>query len=518
MTHFKEELIFYGDDIKIERFYDDTLMLYAPYTRPAVPDPNATIRHALDHPIGAEPLEKQLNSSSRVLIAFDDPCLPIPLMLKDPRSLIIEEVLRRLHGIGVKKENIRLVCANGLHRKWTLKELSVILGKNIIKDMAPQISCHDATRDDELIHLGDTDSGMEIEINRAVDQADITIYVNLNFTSMNGGWKSIMVGLGSWRSIRHHHNPDFWNGKDSVMDPEHHQMHRVLKEMGAVVKKKYNIFQIESVVNNRTWPWPLDSLLSYINSGRRSSLPGPITRTMFNMASLSPTYIKRIVRNSLRSSYGLLAVNAGNIDLIHPETLKIVDDQQNVKLEEPVDVAILGIPNLSPYSAFSILNPILLRSLVLGYLGGLYRNKPFVKKGGLIVAYNPGIEKFNLMHHPSYKDFWDKDLKDHMDPEKCWNDLAEVYATNPEYVRKYRNEYAYHGTHGLINWIWSGMALRQLNGVILAGAKEPETARKIGFIPSPSFATALSLARDMAGKDARMAYLAIPPLFAIDIE
>lgn len=96
MAHFKEELIFYGDDIKIERFYDDTLMLYAPYTRPAVPDPNATIRHALDHPIGTEPLGKQLNSSSRVLIAFDDPCLPIPLMLKDPRSLIIEEVLRRL--------------------------------------------------------------------------------------------------------------------------------------------------------------------------------------------------------------------------------------------------------------------------------------------------------------------------------------------------------------------------------------------------------------------------------------
>ncbi len=518
MAHFKEELIFYGDDIKIERFYEDTLMLYAPETRPAVPDPVGTIRYAFDHPMGTEPLEKQLNSSSRVLIAFDDPCLPIPLMLRDPRALIIEEVLKRLDNIGVKNENIRLVCANGLHRKWTLKELSVILGKKVTKEMAPQISCHDATREEELIHLGNADSGMEIEINRAVDQSDITIYVNLNFTSMNGGWKSIMVGLGSWRSIRHHHNPEFWNGKDSVMDPEHHQMHRVLKEMGSVVKEKYNIFQIESVVNNHTWPWPLDRVLGYINSGTRSKSPGSITRAMFKLASLPPHTIKRFVRNSLRSTYGLLAVNAGDIDLIHPETLKMVDEQQNIKLEEPVDIAILGVPNLSPYSAFSILNPILLRSLVLGYLGGLYRNRPFLKKDGLIVAYNPGIEKFDLRHHPAYKDFWDKDLNDHKDPEKCWDDLAESYANNPEYVRKYRDEYAYHGTHGLINWIWSGMALKQLKGVILAGAREPETARKIGFIPSPSFATAISLAKDLAGKDARMAYLAIPPLFAIDIE
>jgi hypothetical protein len=52
----------------------------------------------------------------------------------------------------------------------------------------------------------------------------------------------------------------------------------------------------------------------------------------------------------------------------------------------------------------------------------------------------------------------------------------------------------------------------------LGGAKEPETAKKIGFTPAKDFNTALSMARERAGKDAAIANMVIPPIFCADIK
>jgi len=52
----------------------------------------------------------------------------------------------------------------------------------------------------------------------------------------------------------------------------------------------------------------------------------------------------------------------------------------------------------------------------------------------------------------------------------------------------------------------------------LGGAKEPETAKKIGFTPAKDFNTALSMARERAGNDAAIANMVIPPIFCADIK
>ena len=517
MNHI-EEFIFYGDDIRIERFHPDTKLIYANPPVTPVADYKEAIDAALDNPIDAPPLEKQLNSKSRVVIAFDDPCIPIPLMRHDVRGIIIEELLRRLFKIGIGKDQIKLICANGLHRKWTLKELSTIIGNTVIREMGPErITCHDATKEKELVFLGSTESGIEIELNRAIDESDITIYVNVNFTSMNGGWKSIMVGLGSWRSIRHHHSPVQWNGVHSVLDTKKHAMHGMLNEMGALVKSKINVFQIETVLNNRIWPSPVDRIISPMNNGTRETPPGSLTRAVLSLAPIVPNGVKKSVRKALRSDYRLCAVSAGDVDGVHRRTLDILHEQQNVKGSEQVDILILGVPNLSPYGVFSEFNPILLRSLVLGYLVGMFSNRPLVKEGGIVVAYNPGRNEFHYGHHPSYIDFWENDLDRYYDPEECWNELSQKYAENSEYIRKYQEDYAYHGTHSLILWMWSGMVLRHLKAVILAGAKNAETAKKIGFIPAKDFGSAINSAREMAGNSATMAYQFIPPVFCVDM-
>jgi hypothetical protein len=59
------------------------------------------------------------------------------------------------------------------------------------------------------------------------------------------------------------------------------------------------------------------------------------------------------------------------------------------------------------------------------------------------------------------------------------------------------------------------MALRQVKGVILAGAREPDTARKIGFTPARNLSAAIDMAKDLVGRDASIGYQMIPPLFGV---
>jgi lactate racemase len=518
MKSMTEELIFYGDDVKIGRFPEETRFFYP---NPAIApsrSPKTLIADALDRPIGRDPLESRLNSRSHVTIAFDDPCLPVPLMRNDIRGQVIAQVLARLEKAGVSMKNIRLICANGLHRKWNIDELAVVLGKKVIHTVGPHaVSCHDATDKARLIRIGQTPGGMDVEINRAVDESDLTIYVNINFTTMNGGWKSIMVGLGSFDSIRCHHTPLQWNGVDSIMDPATSPMHRILYEMGQVVREKYDIFQIETVINNNLWPVWMAGLLAPYRGKAPSGAFRTASRALFSLSAASPKRVKRLVRNRLRSDYRLIGVHAGDVDRVHPRTLDQLKTQQNIAVKDPVDIVIYGVPNLSPYSAMSVFNPILLRSVVLGYMRGLYAGRSLVRKNGVIIASNPGFEKFHSFHHPSYVDFWNRDLADFRDPVDCWDQLADRYADDEGYLEKYRHQYAYHGTHCLINWFWAGMAQRQVKSVILAGAKEPETARKIGFIPARDLDAAIAMALEMTGPHSSIGYPVMPPLFGVEV-
>lgn len=518
MAFHNVQLMFYGDDVRLETLPEETRILHAKPPLPGLQDFRSQVRSALNSPLGMPPLESILHPRSRVTIAFDDPCLPVPLMIRDPRAAIVEELLTRLSRLGIPRDRIRLVCANGLHRKWTLRELASVLGRRVIREMGLYITCHDATNEAQLVHLGTTGAGHDVEVNRLSVDADLLIYVNVNFTTMNGWPKSVLVGLGSWRSIRHHHGPDQWNTDNSIMDPAASPMHAILRDMELILSAHCNVFQIETVINNKVWPFPLDTLMSHVHPEEKRQAADSAKKALFSVASWAPTALKSWVRtNLIRSDYRPVAVNAGEPSMVHERTLEILFEQQNVGVSEQADIVIYGVPNLSPYSALSVFNPILLRSLVMGYLVGLFRGRPLVKKGGVVVALNPGVAVFSRRHHRAYLDFWERDLSDFTDPVRCWEELADSYAENQLYIRLYREEFAYHGAHGLINWAWSGMGLRHVQAVILAGAKEPDTARKIGFIPEPTLERAIARAREMTGPGASIAYQAIPPLFCVDV-
>ncbi len=167
----------------------------------------------------AEPLRALLRPGMRLTIAFDDVSLPLPPMrAPDVRQLVIEQVLEMAADAGV--DDVVLIAALALHRRMTEAELRHALGDRVYDAFAPHglLRQHDAEDPDNLVHLGLTDQGEDVEINKRAATSDLLVYVNINLVAMDGGHKSVATGLASYRSLRHHHNAQTMRHSRSFMD------------------------------------------------------------------------------------------------------------------------------------------------------------------------------------------------------------------------------------------------------------------------------------------------------------
>jgi nickel-dependent lactate racemase len=191
-------LFWHGEGYRLERLpVDRSRILYGPEPLDGLVDPVSDIRHALEHPLGdSAPLSELLRPGMRLTIAFDDVSLPLPPMQRpDVRELVIEQVLDKAAAAGV--DDVVLIAALALHRRMTEAELRHALGDRIYDAFAPEglLTQHDAEDPDNLIHLGVTELGEDVELNKRAATSDLLVYVNINLVAMDGGHKSVATGL-----------------------------------------------------------------------------------------------------------------------------------------------------------------------------------------------------------------------------------------------------------------------------------------------------------------------------------
>ena len=172
--------------------------------------------------------------------------------------------------------------------------------------------------------------------------------------------------------------------------------------------------------------------------------------------------------------------NAGEVEPVHDRTLENLHRQQLVEVRGQSDVLVLGLPYLGPYNVNSILNPILVHCLGLGYLFNMYRNKPVVRPGGAMIMFHPTPNEFHQVHHPSYVDFFEEVLAETNDPSTIESKYEERYAHDPWYIHLYRKSNAYHGVHPFYMWYWGAHGLDYLGDVIVVGG-DPKTCERLGF-------------------------------------
>jgi hypothetical protein len=176
----------------------------------------------------------------------------------------------------------------------------------------------------------------------------------------------------------------------------------------------------------------------------------------------------------------------------------------------------MGLPYICPYNVHSVMNPILVMCLGLGYFFNMYRGRPLVREGGVLIMSHPTPWEFHPVHHPSYIDFFEQVLADTTDPVEIESRYEKQYAEDEWYRHLYRTSYAYHGVHPFYMWYWGAHGLAHLGKVIIVGG-EPRSVRRLGFTPASTLDDALEMAADVVGRHATITHLHNPPIVMADV-
>lgn len=509
-------VLHYGESFLTHSFPAGTRCIYPNPPMKPVDHLEATIRHALNNPEGdSPPLYARLDPDSKVTIAVDDISVPLPKMKRpDVRQKILEIVLEICHKHGV--HDIEIPIALALHRRMTEAEIERMVGSDIFEEYYPdQLYNMDAEDDDNMVVVGETDHGEDVQVIRRVAESDLLIYVNVNFVPMNGGFKSIGTGLSGYQSIQHHHNPETILDSQSYMDPDASALYDSNERIGRELKNHVDVFHIETSLNNKMY----DDRLQFLAEPEDdwSETDWMKFRSMKWTLDKLPWSARRKIFDNIPADYGVVGVYAGDTEPTHDKTLKKSWQQHQVDVDGQSEVVVYGVPFESPYSVNSIMNPLLVRVMALGYFFNTFRNKPLIKEGGTLIVTHPCYDEFNAEHHPSYIEFFNRCLPQTRDSQELAETWEEEFATNPNYVEMYRREHAYHGVHPFYMWYWAENGQDHVGRVIVVGAENEHVPARLGWDRAETMDEALAMAGQDHGPDHDISVLQHPPFVMTNV-
>jgi len=488
------------------------------YPRPPIEplkDVDAAIRYAINHPLGnKEPLWAKLRPGMKVTIAMDDISLPLPPMRRpDVRERVLRIVLGLMADYGV--DDVHIIVATSVHRRMTGPEIRHVVGDAIFDAYWPdRLYNHDAEDKDGMKKVGETDLGEPVILNRRAVESDLIVYVNLNLVPMDGGHKSVTVGLCGYDSLKPHHNPKVMRNCHSYMDPSSSELATVVERMGKVTNQHLDVFHIETTINNRMFDRPL----AFLSKNEDDLTPGEqaaLKALAFTLDKL-PQPARQAIFEKVPSPYGVTGVFAGETEAVHARTLERCYEQYLVPLKGQCDILVAPIPYISPYNVNSFLNPLLVQVMAQGYLFNLYKGTPIVKKGGTMIVLHPMTDQFDKEHHAPYIEFVHSVLpetRDAMEMHKKWE---PKFASNPAYLQMYRTGHAYHPAHPFFMWYWGEAGRQWLGRVIVVGADNEYVPKLFGYETARTMAEALEMARGTAPASPEITLLRVPPILMVD--
>jgi hypothetical protein len=508
-------LLWYGEDLWDVKLPAGTRMIYPKPTVPGLPDSKAGIRYALANPEEMEPLEALLKPGMKVAIAIDDISLPEPKMRQpDVRQQMLEVIFEMLATKGV--DDFYIIVVNTYHRPMEPYEIQWQVGKKIFDAYYPdRLINMDADAPGAMVELGKTELGEPVRIYRRAAEADLLIYLNITLSPMDGGSKSVGVGLADYRSLKSNHNPQTIGACDSYFDHKQSPLTASCDRINAVVDRHLKVFHIETALNNAMF----DRRLAFFvkNEDHWNAFDKLSFKAAQYALSKIPRPRKRKLLFSVPSPYEVISVCAGETHAVHEKTLQYVYAQYCVPVQGQSDVSIIGVPFIMPYNINSILNPILLNCVGLGYIYNMYRYMPLVKKNGVLIMVHPCCAEFDPRHHPSYIEFFYRILSETRDSFVMGDKYEEEFVHDPDYRRMYSTGFAYHGVHPFFMWYWGQNARNHLGKVIVVGAEDRRAAERMGWEAAATMEEALEMAKSHVGRTPSISHLKVPPISMADV-
>jgi nickel-dependent lactate racemase len=199
-------------------------------------DPARAIETALDSPIASSALIDLARGKFSAAISVCDITRPAP------NRQTLPPVLARLEQAGIRRQNITILIATGLHRPATGDEIREICGEAVASTC--RVVNHNARALAEHRHLGATAAGTPVHIDERFAAADL--HITLGFIEphlmlgFSGGRKLIAPGLAAQETIKVLHSPRFMREPRAVEGSiEENPLHRELLEIARMARHDF---------------------------------------------------------------------------------------------------------------------------------------------------------------------------------------------------------------------------------------------------------------------------------------
>ncbi|MCW6659397.1 lactate racemase domain-containing protein [Aerococcaceae bacterium NML191292] len=408
-----------------------------------VPDPphipleqvEEATRESIRNPLGMPPLSELAKEGSKVTIIFPDRVKGGEHPTAH-RRVSIKIVLEELYAAGVRKEDILLICSNGLHRKNTEQEILGVLGPEIYHQFAPsgQIINHDSEDYENLVDLGKTSQGDPVIMNKYVFDSDVAILIGHTqgnpYGGYSGGYKHCSTGITHWKSIASHHVPKVMHRPDFVPVNNSSLMRHKFDEIGMHMEEKMgkHFFCCDAVLDTKSRQ---------------------------------------------------IEINSGTAEAVQKQSWKTGNDRTYVPFaEKKYDVIIFGAPQFFHYGDGMGTNPIMLMQAISAQV---IRHKRIMSDRCVFICASTCDGYFNENLWPYTREIYEMFQKENMNILPDMNRYGEYFATNEEYIRKYRYANAFHPFHGFSMISCGHLAEKHTSAIYIVGAQEPGYARGMGM-------------------------------------
>ena len=155
----------------------------------------------LMNPINSSSLPCLVKGKNSVCIVVTD------ITRKCPDKELLVPILEILET-EIKKENITILIASGMHKKMTYDEKVEKYGKSICDKY--KIIDHDANDERGLLSLGTTKNGNPVKISKIALESDFLIALGVvephQFAGYSGGYKTVSIGIADDYTISRTHS------------------------------------------------------------------------------------------------------------------------------------------------------------------------------------------------------------------------------------------------------------------------------------------------------------------------
>jgi hypothetical protein len=457
-------------------------------------DPAAAVRDALRFPLSGPPLEALAARNGRATIVVEPRALPVPGAQSDPRLAALAEASDELARSGIPDTHQTILVAGGLGQRLGHRELERLLPPPVARTFRGRVVVHDV-EDERLVRISDT-SHATVRIHPALTDADLVVTVGAAETVLHGGPGTLLSACDA-STVRHA------AAVDSLVEAAGSPEWELALEVERALLRRVAVLGVSLVLDLPRLVGPFRGYPSdpaSLERVNRSQL-----RRVF---SLLPAGVRRDVLHRQSRRLTATAAFAGPPSVAHAEALLRGVDLRSTQLPAPVDALVVGVPWTGPHVPREPVNPVTATALALGLALRLRRDAFPIEQGGTLILLHSFRRSFSPAQAPYGAMF--RALRNVRDDEDLAS--AEFEArTDEAALDAYRAGRTCHPLLPFADWAGCAPALRRLGRVIVAGSRDANAARTLGFVPTRSVGSALEMAHGVAGGRARVGILLAPP-------